>query len=104
MNGTKRIPLSERLKALPSGNYHPLYNVFVSDLCASMATLDTRFAGVYETELAQYDRRNEEQKDNRLCEYIYRTGSLPIEARSLILYKLLIEPFAWLAQQGGADE
>ena len=98
MNGTKRIPLSERLKALPSGNYHPLYNVFVNDLCESLQTMDARFAGVYETELAQYDRRN------RLCEYIYRTGSLPIEARSLILYKLLIEPFAWLSRQGGADE
>ena len=93
MNDMKRVPLSERLKALPSGNYHPLYNVFVNDLCESLQTMDARFAVVYETELAQYDRRNEEQKDNRLCEYIYRTGSLPIEARSLILYKLLIELF-----------
>ena len=104
MNGMNCVPLTERLKALPSSNYHPLYNLFVNDLFASLQTMNPRFANVYETELAQYDRRNEEQKDNRFCEYIYRTGSLPAEARSLILYRLLIEPFAFLARQGGADE
>ena len=103
MKNVQRIPLDERLRALSGEPYHPLYLIFVNDFYESLATLDPRFVGVYDDELAPYDRLNAKGSDNTIAEYIYRSNNLPDRHRENVQYKLLIEPFLWLAQQGGAE-
>ena len=104
MKNVPRIPLDERLSTLPGDTYHPLYSIFVNDLYESLATLDPRFAGVYENEFAPYDRMNAKGSDNTIAEFLYRSNNLPDRHRENVQYKLLIEPFIWLAQQQGGAE
>ena len=102
MKNVPRIPLAKRLRALPGEPYHPLYLIFVNDFYESLGTLDPRFAGIYDDDLAAFDGLNEKGSDNTITEFIYRSNNLPDRHRENVQYKLLIEPFLWLEQQGGA--
>ena len=101
MKNVNRIPLAERLNAFSDGPYHPLYSLFIVDFFESLAALDSCFAGAYENELAPLDRDNEMLENYFIAEFLCHAHNLSPDERRLVQYKILIEPFVWLAQQGG---
>lgn len=103
MKDVERVPLDERLKALRGELYHPLYTVYAVDLYEALAALDPRFAGAYDRKLAGLDRRGGGRESGSVAEFLYRAYSLSPDERRLVQYRLLIEPFVWLAREGGAE-
>ena len=103
MKNIRRIPLAERLNALPDELYHPFYALFVVDIFDALGTLDSRFTDIFYNELAAYDCRDEHHESNFVAEFLFLTYDLSPDERRLVQYKILIDPFVWLAQQGGAE-
>lgn len=94
---SKKISLTERLRtAVPHGYALPAaMGLYVEDfygIVGEITSMQKRYSDLYDTYIKPYDGAEDGPKAVR--ELVVEAGTLPPSERNVLLFRLLVEPFA----------
>lgn len=94
---SKKIPLTERLRtAVPHGYTLPtamgLYAEDFYSIAGKITNMQQRYSDIYDNYIKPYDGTEDSPKAVR--ELVVEAGALPPAERNVLLFRLLVEPFA----------
>lgn len=93
---SKKIPLAERMCGKATGQKLPtamgLYVVDFFDSVGAITGMQQRYSDIYDTYIKSYD--DSEDTTKSVQELVVAADALPPAERNVLLFRLLVEPFA----------